>query len=121
MSTQHGSSAYRASLGLPMGEPECYMWQAIQSDHVPLIHQEHEAVADLMDHLRERGRILTGRPRVQVHHGRDAILVLTYRTRAAADDSTKRPEAPVITHPRLISELSAGMVSALSIGREVAA
>lgn len=104
MSTLLGSSAYRASLGLAMGEPECFMWQAIQSDHVPLIHQEHEAIADLMDHLRERGRILTGRPRVQVQHGRDAILVLTYRTRAAADDSTKRHGAPVIAHPHIISD-----------------
>lgn len=43
--------------------PLVWRWQLLPE--VPLIHQEHEALADLMEYLRCFGAVLIGRPRRQ--------------------------------------------------------
>ena len=50
-----------------------------------LAHQRCEAIADLMDHLRDLGLVLTGEPRAAIQHGRNPILTLTCDVRDATD------------------------------------
>ena len=66
-----------------------FQWAMIP-DSVPVAHQRCEAIADLMDHLRDLGLVLTGEPRAAIQHGRNPILTPTQR---ATLDHT-RQEAP---------------------------
>ena len=61
-----------------------FQWAMIP-DSVPVAHQRCEAIADLMDHLRDLGLVLTGEPRAAIQHGRNPILTLTCDVRDATD------------------------------------
>ena len=65
-----------------LGTPMVYLWHALPGA-VPMIHQEHEAIADLMDHLHPQGLLLCSRPRVEVRHGQHMTLRLHVQVRRA--------------------------------------
>ena len=61
-----------------------FQWAMIP-DSVPVAHQRCEAIADLMDHLRDLGLVLTGEPRAAIQHGRNPIFALSCDVRDATD------------------------------------
>lgn len=77
----------------PVGESITVVWEALDAD-LPLAHQEMEAMAELADHLRERGLVLCARPYLRLTHGRPATITMVCRVRTAADG-----EADVLAHP----------------------
>lgn len=70
-----------------------YKWATIPAG-LPMIHQEMEACADLMDYLRDQGLILLARPTMTVQHGTPAILVLRCRVTPITRDQAKAMEQP---------------------------
>lgn len=87
------ASARRATaVTPPVGESITVVWEALDAD-LPLAHQEMEAMAELADHLRERGLVLCSRPSLRLTHGRPATITMVCRVRAAADG-----EADVLAH-----------------------
>lgn len=77
----------------PVGESITVVWEALDAD-LPLAHQEMEAMAELADHLRERGLVLCARPSLRLTHGRPATITMVCRVRAAGGG-----EADVLAHP----------------------
>ena len=75
-----------------MGESITVVWEALDAD-LPLAHQEMEAMAELADHLRERGLVLCARPYLRLTHGRPATITMVCRVRPAASG-----EADVLAH-----------------------
>lgn len=65
--------------------------------HVPLVHQRHEAIADLMDALRDAGLVLTADPRISIQHG--AAPLMTIRAAARHADPA---EAADLSHQKEI-------------------
>lgn len=76
----------------PVGESITVVWEALDAD-LPLAHQEMEAMAELADHLRERGLVLCARPYLRLTHGRPATITMVCRVRPAASG-----EADVLAH-----------------------
>ena len=71
-----------------------FVWHAIDAD-VPMVHQQFEAVADLMDELRTLGLVLTDCPHLDsVVHGCPSRLTLTCHVRAmtAAEARVLKPK-----------------------------
>ena len=73
---QHHGNGYcrpcqRAGRTDPEPGPQTMVWKwRLIEAPVPLLHQEYEALADLMDYLRATGRVLIGRPsKRRVQHG----------------------------------------------------
>ncbi|ARD42484.1 hypothetical protein [Actinomyces gaoshouyii] len=65
-------------------EPQPYrmVWRWQMLADAPVLHQEYEAIADLMDVLREMGCVLAARPaRRRVVHGATPFMELDYRIR----------------------------------------
>lgn len=88
------ASARRATVVTPpVGESITVVWEALDAD-LPLAHQEMEAMAELADHLRERGLVLCARPYLRLTHGRPATITMVCRVRAACGG-----EADVLAHP----------------------
>lgn len=77
----------------PVGESITVVWEALDAD-LPLAHQEMEAMAELADHLRERGLVLCARPSLRLTHGRPATITMVCQVRAACGG-----EADVLAHP----------------------
>lgn len=87
------ASARTTAVTPPVGESITVVWEALDAD-LPLAHQEMEAMAELADHLRERGLVLCARPYLRLTHGRPATITMVCRVRTAADG-----EADVLAHP----------------------
>lgn len=80
----------------PLGRGEyIFRWQMLAA--VPVIHQQCEAIADLMDLLRTLGMVLASEPRTTVKHGVTPILALEFRARYANDLEAQQLQQP--THP----------------------
>ena len=80
----------------PLGRGEyAFSWQMLAA--VPVVHQKHEAIADLMDLLRTLGMVLASEPRATVKHGIMPVLALEFRARYADDTEARALQQP--THP----------------------
>lgn len=80
----------------PLGRGEyAFRWQMLAA--VPVVHQKHEAIADLMDLLRTLGMVLLSDPRASIQHGAQPIMTLTIRARYATDTEARALQQP--THP----------------------
>lgn len=81
----------------PLGRGEyVFRWQMLAA--VPVVHQKHEAVADLMDLLRTLGMVLLSEPRASIQHGANPILALTIRARYASDQEARQLQQPAHPH-----------------------
>nr|DAV96012.1 MAG TPA: hypothetical protein [Caudoviricetes sp.] len=82
----------------PLGRGEyAFRWQMLSA--VPVVHQKHEAIADLMDLLRTLGMVLASEPRATVKHGIMPVLALEFRARYATDTEARALQQPQHPHP----------------------
>ena len=72
-----------------------YLWPMLPS--VSVVHQKHEAIADLMDLLRTLGMVLTSEPRASIQHGAKPSMTLSLSARYATDHEAQQLQQP--THP----------------------
>ena len=81
----------------PLGRGEyVFRWQMLAA--VPVVHQKHEAVADLMDLLRTLGMVLTSEPRASIQHGAKPIMTLSLSARYATDHEAQQLQQPAHPH-----------------------
>lgn len=64
-----------------------WTWAMLQS--VPLAHQRCEAIADLMDALREAGLVLTSQVSAEIQHGEHPVMILRFSARPVTKAQAK--------------------------------